>query len=201
MHMETIVVYIHGKGGKAKEAAHYAPLFPDADVTGFDYKAQTPWDAKAEFPAFIDPLRQKYKSLILIANSIGAYFAMHALADRPIDRTFLISPVVDMERLILSMMAQAGVTEDELQDKAEIPAASGESLSWDYLCYVREHPITWSHPTEILYGEADNLTPFDTISDFADRIRARLTVMKGGEHWFHTNEQMRFLDSWIRQSL
>jgi len=27
-----------------------------------------------------------------------------------------------------------------------------------------------------------------------------LTVMKGGEHWFHTKEQMAFLDAWIKRS-
>jgi len=26
---------------------------------------------------------------------------------------------------------------------------------------------------------------------------AELTVMEEGEHWFHTDEQMRFLDNWI----
>ena len=25
----------------------------------------------------------------------------------------------------------------------------------------------------------------------------RLTVMENGEHWFHTEEQMKFLDEWI----
>ena len=29
------------------------------------------------------------------------------------------------------------------------------------------------------------------------RTGAKLTVMKGGEHRFHTKEQMRFLDEWI----
>ena len=28
---------------------------------------------------------------------------------------------------------------------------------------------------------------------------AELTVMPGGEHWFHTEEQMRFLDEWIER--
>ena len=27
---------------------------------------------------------------------------------------------------------------------------------------------------------------------------AELTVMPGGEHWFHTKEQMQFLDNWIK---
>lgn len=39
----------------------------------------------------------------------------------------------------------------------------------------------------------------ETISDFAGRIGAELTVMQGGEHWFHRQEQMRFLDAWIRR--
>lgn len=52
-------------------------------------------------------------------------------------------------------------------------------------------------PTKILYGEKDNLTSFETMKEFADKHKARLTVMKGGEHWFHTEEQMNFLDMWI----
>ena len=27
---------------------------------------------------------------------------------------------------------------------------------------------------------------------------ATLTVMEGGEHWFHTDEQMQFLNDWIK---
>lgn len=76
--------------------------------------------------------------------------------------------------------------------KGEIPTAFGETLSWDYLCYVRAHPVSWQVPTHILYGEHDNLTSIETISAFAERNGAALTVMPGGEHWFHTEEQMRF---------
>ena len=34
-------------------------------------------------------------------------------------------------------------------------------------------------------------------SKFAKQVGAKLTVMKDGEHWFHTEEQMSFLDDWI----
>ncbi|MDY2742875.1 MAG: alpha/beta hydrolase, partial [Eubacteriales bacterium] len=27
-----------------------------------------------------------------------------------------------------------------------------------------------------------------------------LSIMKNGEHWFHTDEQMKFLDEWIIKS-
>ena len=50
--MKERIVYVHGKGGSAAEAAHYGPLFPDCEVIGFDYHAASPWEAKAEFPPF-----------------------------------------------------------------------------------------------------------------------------------------------------
>ena len=75
----------------------------------------------------------------------------------------------------------------------------GETLSWKYLCYVRENPVVWRVPTCILYGERDNLTSYETISAFAKEHGAKLTVMPNGEHWFHTDEQMSFLDEWIKK--
>lgn len=99
------------------------------------------------------------------------------------------------------MMNRANVTVDELRARGEIPTEFGETLSWDYLCYVRTNPIVWSVPSRILYGEHDNLTSFETISDFAQRIGAPLTVMKGGEHWFHTEEQMEFAGRRLEESL
>ena len=92
------------------------------------------------------------------------------------------------------------VTEQELSEKREIPTNLGETLSWEYLCYVRRNPITWKVPTWILYGERDNLTPIETVSAFAEQHHAELTIMPGGEHWFHTEAQMQFLDHWIKKS-
>ena len=195
--MRKAVLYIHGKGGNAGEAVHYQPLLPDWDVIGLDYQAQTPWEAKEEFPELFRGLCQGYDSVNVIANSIGAFFTMSALADQRIERAYFISPVVNMERLILDMMSWVNVSEEELRGRKEIETAFGETLSWEYLCYVREHPIAWTVPTHILYGDKDNLTPLETVSAFARQTGATLTVMKDGEHWFHTPEQMAFLDEWI----
>ena len=197
--MEKAVIYIHGKGGSAGEAEHYRLLFPDSEMLGFDYKAETPWDAKSEFAAYFDGISQNYDTVTVVANSIGAFFTMCAPVGRQIDRAFFISPVVDMEKLISDMMTWANVTEDELRRKGEIPTAFGETLSWDYLCYVRDNKINWDVPTHILYGERDHLTSLETVSAFAAKTGATLDVMPGGEHWFHTEEQMRFLDAWIRR--
>lgn len=199
--MKPIVIYVHGKGGSAAEAARYAAAFPDCEVRGFDYRARTPWEAAEEFPAFFAAQRRRCPRLTLIANSIGAFFSLLTLDETLVDRAYLISPVVDMERLIGGMMAQAGVSERELAARGEIPTDLGETLSWRYLCYVREHPISWRVPTRILYGEPDALTSLETVTAFAERIGADLTVSPGGEHWFHTAAQLRFLDAWLAGTL
>ena len=195
--VRTVVVYVHGKDGSAEEAAHYQPLFPGCDVIGFDYKSGTPWAAKEEFPAFFAALRQEYKAVFLVANSIGAFFCMHAGLDAYVEKACFISPVIDMEQLIFGMMVSQHVTEAELQMKGVIPTSFGEPLSWDYLQYVRSHPTRWNAPTAILYGRYDTLTSYETMAAFAREHGAALTVMENGEHWFHTEEQLRFLDEWI----
>ena len=197
--MGKVVLYIHGKGGNAEKAAHYKPLFTDCEVIGFDYASQTLWEAKEEFPKLYDEACKNARSVELVANSIGALFAMYGLSDRKIERAYFISPIVDMEKLIGDMMLWANVTEEELRTRKEIPTSFGETLSWEYLRYVRENPIVWTIPTHILYGENDSLTSLETISRFANQGNATLTVMKGGEHWFHTEAQMEFLDKWIKR--
>ena len=192
--MSPTLIYIHGQYGSPEEAEHYRPLLPGCEVIGFDYKAQTPWEAEREFAEYFDGLGctggdigdgcqeisgatniGRARSIGIIANSIGAFYAMCALAGRSIAVAYFISPIVDLERI-------EGVTLDE-----------------EHLRYVRQHPIDWHVPTHILYGENDNLTSFETISDFARRTGASLEVMPGGEHWFHTPEQMAFLDGWIQR--
>ena len=197
MHMNEVVLYIHGKGGSAGESEHYKPLFPECEVIGLDYQTFTPWETGKEIREAVMKLNAKYDSIVLIANSIGAFFSMNAGIDAMIRCAYLISPVVDMEKLILNMMSWAGTAEKELKEKGVIPTSLGVDLSWEYLCYVREHPVSWTAPTRILYGSRDNLTSYETIAAFAKTHGAELTVMEEGEHWFHTDEQMRFLDNWI----
>lgn len=191
------VLYIHGKGGNASESTHYERLFPDCKVIGLDYKTFSPWETGKEIHEAVVSLKTEFESIILIANSIGAFFSMNANLNGLIEKAYFISPVVNMEKLICDMMKWANVTEAELEQRKIIPTDFGEELSWEYLCYVRAHPLNWKVPTSILYGEKDNLTSIETIKDFAEKQGASLTVMKGGEHWFHTEEEMKFLDEWI----
>ena len=99
--MKKLAIYVHGIGGNAGEAEHYRPLLSGFgyDVVGFDYRAQNPWEAREEFPPFLESEKSGFDSILLIANSIGAYFAMSSLSALHIDRALFISPVADMEKL------------------------------------------------------------------------------------------------------
>lgn len=195
------IVYVHGKGGTAEESEHYKPLFPAAEVIGLDYQTFTPWETGQEIHEAVETLKKKETDIVLIANSIGAFFSMNAGIEGLIKQAYFISPIVDMEKLIMDMMKWANVTEAELEAQGIIHTEFGEDLSWEYLTYVRNHPLKWNVPTQILYGQKDQLTSLATMQEFAERHQAGLTVMEGGEHWFHTEEQMAFLDDWISESV
>ena len=194
----TVVVYVHGKDGSAAESQHYKALFPGSEVIGLDYRTFTPWETGREIKQAIEALREKFNDVILVANSIGAFFSMNGGLDGLVKKAYFISPIVDMEKLITDMMDWANVTEDELEKQGVIPTSFGEDLSWKYLTYVRTHPISWNVPTRILYGSEDTMTSLKTIQEFAQKHQAVLTVMERGEHWFHTAAQMKFLDDWIK---
>ena len=116
--MKNAVIYIHGKGGNAAEANHYRKFFSDEyEVIGFDYKSEFPWEAKEEFPKFFDSIASQYSSVVLIANSIGTYYAMLSLADKSIKKAMFVSPIVDMEHIILNMMILSKVSEKTYMKK------------------------------------------------------------------------------------
>ncbi|MFC1239479.1 alpha/beta hydrolase [Treponema vincentii] len=198
--MKNAVVYIHGKGGSADEALYYKKFFnDDYEVLGFNYKSELPWQANEEFQNYFDSIIPNYNEILLIANSIGAYFSMLSLSEKPIKKALFVSPIVDMENIILHMMKRAKISEEKLRLKKVINIQFGEPLSWEYLSFVRKNPIAWNIPTGILYGKKDDMTSLETMTNFANKIHADLTVFDNGEHWFHTEEQMNFLDTWFRR--
>ena len=193
-----VILYVHGMGGSPREAERYREVCPGCEVVGVEYDGSFPANARDDIRRAYDSMRGE---IYVLANSIGAYFTMLALHGRDVAKAFFISPVLDMEGVILGMMRRAGVSEDELRRKGEIVAASGEVLSWEYLSFVRDNPVTWSIPTEILYAGNDGITSRETVDEFVSKHDVRLTVMENGEHWFHTEEQLAFLDEWLRRVL
>lgn len=206
-------LYIHGQGGGKEYAASFAELataagrqvlsidLPEhgerAGQPGFD-----PWHAVPDIRGAADWARGRWSRLDLRADSIGAWFSMLALGDAPPERALFVSPVLDMARLIETMMDWAQVTEAVLEEAGTIPTGFGQTLSWEYLRYAREHPIArWDSPTDILYAGGDHLVSRDTVEAFARRFGCGLTVLEEGEHWFHTPEQLAALEAWTRRAL
>ncbi len=199
--MQKAIMYVHGKGGNASEADYYKKLCPDYDIYGVDYTDYFPWIVCEQIKTEYDKLIKQYDEISLITNSIGTYFAMLALQKCEVKKAYCISPILNMEHLITDMMLWAGVSEAELKERKEIPTDFGETLSWEYLCYVRNNPISWTVPTAVLYAGNDNLTARATVEEFVSNHNASLTVMEGGEHWFHTKKQLEFLGDWIKKEI
>ena len=71
-------------------------------------------------------------------------------------------------------------------------------LYYDYYKYVKNNPITrWESNTNILYGEKDNMQDELTIKEFCKKFNCDLKIMKEGEHYFHTEEQLAYYKKWL----
>lgn len=141
-------------------------------------------------------------NISLFACSMGAYFSLLTYRNFPLEQCLFLSPVLNMERIINNMMSWFNVGEDRLKVEKEIETPIGQTLYWDYYCYVKSNPIdTWDKSTAILYGSDDNLSEFDVVSDFVKRYHCKLQVLEHGEHYFHTDEQLRYLRQWLRDNI
>lgn len=210
---DSVYLFVHGQCGSKEEAVRFAEAVSGTgcQVLGIDFPEHgsrkdsaklLPWEVVPELKKVYGYLTEHWQHVFVRANSIGAWFSMLAFGNEPIEKCLFVSPVLDMERLITDMMSWANVTEEQLEHENEIKTDSGQTLSWDYLCYVRKNRIAeWKIPTEILYADSDNMVRRETVDAFAEKMRCGLSVMENGEHWFHTPEQLAFMENWERQKI
>ena len=141
-------------------------------------------------------------NISVFACSMGSYFSLLAYRGLPLEQCLFLSPILDMERIISNMMTWFNISKDRLEVEKEIETPIGQTLYWDYYCYVKSHPIdTWDIPTAILYGSDDNLSEFNVVSEFIKRYNCKLHVLEHGEHYFHTDEQLHYFRQWLRKSI
>ena len=203
-----VYLYVHGKNSCKEEAERFANTacaagwqvlaidLPEHGARRGRPEKLLPWVAVPEIQAVYARMKPVWAHIRLYGVSIGAWLAMQALQEDAPEKTLLVSPVVDMNALITNMMQGAAVTEEQLQAAGKIPTSFGETLSWPYLCWVREHPLQWHTPTQVLYGDKDALTSRAVMERFRRQSGAHLTILQGGEHWFHTEVQLAVLQSW-----
>jgi len=209
-----VYLYIHGQAGRKEEAEAFAHIaghygwqvlsidLPEHGERKRETNSFDPWHVVPELLSVMEYVKGRWTHISLFANSIGAWFGMLSFENEHLEKSLFVSPILDMNQLISNMMLRANVSETELERERTIPTPSGQTLSWEYLLYARNHPITqWKVPTAILYGEHDGLTDRTVVENFVQRFHCNLTIMKNGEHWFHTPEQLEVLNRWIETRL
>lgn len=199
---KKVAVYIHGLYGSAKEAEDYSYLKDEFDVVGLDYQDGNPWELKDIIRNEFEKISKNYKKIIVIANSIGAFYAYEYLSGFDIKQAFFISPIADMFKIVFDLMMQYHITRKELAEKKIIELDNGQTLSHDFYNHVSNYKDNWKIPTDILYGEHDEIMYIENIADFlVSHPKAKLTIKQGAAHYFHTEEEKEFIKDWILNSL
>lgn len=206
---ERAYLFVHGRHGCKEEARHFAEIvcpkgwqvlsidMPEHGERRGETGTFDPWHVVPELQDIMGWARRRWGHMALRATSIGAWFSMLAFQRDPPERSLFVSPVLDMEGLIRTMMGRAGVTEAELEARGEIGTDFGEILSWRYLQYAKAHAIeSWPSSTAILYAGGDTLISRPAVDAFCARFGCGLTVLEDGEHWFHTAAQLAALRRW-----
>ncbi|MHC5374731.1 hypothetical protein ACYSNU_13115 [Enterococcus sp. LJL120] len=163
---DKVVLYLHGQAGNKEEAATAAEIFAAKGWQTFaidlpkhgqrkdEATELLPWEVVPELNMVADYLSENWQQVALYANSISAWFSLMAFSEKIFTQAFFVSPVLDMEQLIYQMMTWAQVTADELQEKKEIQTDFGQTLSWQYLQYAKEQPVSnWPTQTKFYTGK------------------------------------------------
>lgn len=173
-----VFLFVHGLNGHKGEALAFAHVaVPKGyQVLGIDLPVERkPWEVLPLLNEVVDYLYLHWEKVSIRANSIGSWFSLLAFQDRIVEQALFVSPLLDMKKFIECMPTR----ED------------------DYYKWVVEHPIThWNVTTFILRPEKDLVVSDSCGKDFIDQHSCQITIMKNGEHWFHTPEQVTFMESW-----
>lgn len=209
-----VFVAVHGKMSHksdtvieilARQAAQKGYQTLSFDLPGHGERKDMPFKIQScadDLSSIITYVRQLWNWVGLFGCSVGAYCGLTTCSYQPLNQSLFLSPVVDMMGLVEEMMAAFAVTPALLKEHGEIVAGGGQSLYWDDYCYIKSHLIRrWKVPTAILRGEKDELCPKESVEAFARRFRCQLTTVPGGEHFFHTPEQLVAYESWLAQQI
>lgn len=211
---ENLYLVVHGRYSKKEEAENFALVatslgyqvlsfdLPEHGERSIDSYKCTVQNGVHDLDTIYSSVKNNYKSISLYACSLGAYFSLVTYKNVVFEHCLFVSPILNMEKLIQNMMMWINTTEDELREKGEIKTPFDETLSWDYYQYVRNHPIDiWNSRTSILYGGNDNLTERAVLDSFSKKFLCDVDILDGGDHYFHTPDQLKYLDNWIHRTI
>ena len=212
---EKLIIAVHGSHSSkiddciwllAEEAAKFGYQVLSFDLPCHGERVYEPEPGRV--PPYLEDLkqimafaRQQTDNISLFACSMGAYFSLLAYKDENLANCWFLSPVLNMQQVIAHIMQEINVTPEQLKQQKTI-ANPYETLYWEYYQYVLAHSISkWSVNTAILRGQHDTLCSAQSAADFARRFNCRLKEQPGGEHWYHTPEQLAYYRQWLHNEL
>ena len=209
MNADKVFIFVHGLCGRKEEAQifsktvsphGYAVLGVDLPEHGerSDGVSLLPWNVVPELQGVMDYAKSRWKHISLRTISIGTWFSLVAFEDEIcIEKCLFSSPLLDMEKMIEHLMALEGVSEERLKSEREILSDGGQTLSWKYLCWTREHPVhSLCRDTYLLYASEDETIPPSMIDSFTKKYPCSLTIVEGAKHWLHTDEELEQMAKW-----
>ena len=197
---DSCIVYIHGLYGNSDESDFYSFFTNKYDVIGLDYRDGNPWEVKDKIIKEFSGIHNKYKSVYVIANSIGAFYTYVYLSEFRINKAFFISPLVNMKEVIEGLLKKHKISMNRFKKEKLIKLDDGQTLSYDFYQSLSSGD-NWKTRTHILYGEKDKLVDHASLFNFVSNHNCSLTVMKNGEHYFHKPGQLKFIKKWINEYL
>ncbi|MEG0368117.1 MAG: alpha/beta hydrolase, partial [Coprobacillus sp.] len=142
-----------------------------------------------------------WQNVYLFGCSLGACLSLYTYSNQNIKKCLFQSPIVNMEALIENMFIWFDISKQQLEKEKEIKTPI-DILSWDYYCFIKEHPITeWKIPTQILYGALDNLQSRDVIDTFCNKFGCQITIATNSEHPFLAEDDKKILREWFSQNI
>ena len=213
-HSKKVYIYAHGQGGSKEDAELLASVVckQSWQVISFDLPGH---GQRRHEPASCDPPRailesreilsyakKRWDEVALFAVIIGSWLGLQSFRDEKLSDCLFVSPILDMKYVISNIMRRADVSKERLKQERMILTPVGQPLFWEYWSFVLNNPITkWETPSRILYAENDDITPLYIAKNFAQQFGCTLSVMKNGEHWFHTPQQLDYLRRWIKSAV
>ena len=198
----SVLVYIHSVNDSFKAKEDFCYLAKNYDLVDLTFENLKPWEAKEYIRDNFSKLTASYKEVVVVANSIGAFFVYEYLADCNIKQAFFISPIVSVFQLILGIKMSTDSYLESLKEEKILYIDNKNEIP-DYFYKSLDHEGNkWKVPTEILYGEKDKIVYIENIVEFlANHPNSRLTIKKETGHNFVTKEDKDFIKKWILKSL
>ena len=205
---EKIYIHVHGKMSRKENAKGFAAL---AEAKGYqtlsfdlpehgdrkDPARCDVWNGIRELRLIGDYAFERWQEVSLFACSLGAYFSLQTYGNMPFRKCLFQSPIVDMEYLVWQMMLWFSVSEEGLEAAGEIDTPV-DPLRWDYYQYILAHPTNhWPIPTDILYGEKDDLQTQTVMEAFSQKHGCRLTVANHCGHAFMEPGEPEIVENWL----